>query len=516
MITPPNNWNTLWANQNSTLEVRLVLATGVNYSVNLATFTNDNLASCTLEASLFNGVSIGNVCSARLRFVLKDMAASFGMFEENQRITFTCRLRRNYSYSGYAKQGVYYIQQFTLQENGDIEIIAYDEITKIQDYISQQTANTQLSSYLSRLNSMYKYSFSTGELGNTELYDTTNIMYQYASSNTKVLGMLVKSTASELGARKVLQTIAALAGGNIAINKSNNLKLYRLDEGASITSEPLGTVVTVSSLYRDDRPTVITGIDLETDGTTYPSSSGWRIHGQSTNKVSADGSRTLAETAYRNFMADKMNVRVSNVRCDGAYITPLIELGDIVSVDLGNGTYYNFTLTDYALTYSGGCWGYIGCPATKDNFAFSLASVWSSTDGWIGTWTLNVTSYLSPTDDVVIPDKYRIVFPVLWSGNVASGMYYNMAYVSIINTISGTITYDSNGVDGTSGRKTATVTGYLSASYYPVERTTDSSGRYDLHIHNLTFYSTDIPDNAVGANVITHSFNQTYKINQGH
>lgn len=514
MITPPNNWNTLWANQNSTLEVRLVLATGVNYSVNLATFTNENLASCTLEASLFNGVSIGNVCSARLRFVLKDMSASFGVFEENQRVTFTCRLRSGNTYSGYANQGVYYIQQFTLQENGDIEIIAYDELYKMQDYVSQQTGNLSVNSYLSRMSSMYGIACSTLFFTSTALYDTTNIMS--TSGSTQISGMLIKSTAADIGFRKVLQTIAALAGGNVAINKSNRMWFYRLDEGASITSEPLGTIVTVSSLYKDDRPTVITGIDLETDGTTYPSSSGWRIHGQSTNKVSADGSRELAATAYRNFMADKLNVRVSNVRCDGAFITPLIELGDIVSVDLGDGTYYNFMLTDYALNYSGGCWGYIGCPATKDNFAFSLASVWNSTDGWIGTWTQNVTSYLHPTNDVEIPDKYRIVFPILWSGNVSGGLYYNVAYVSIINTISGTITYDSNGVDGTSGRKTATVTGYLSASYYPVERTMNDSNRYNLSIRNLTFYSTDIPDNAVGANIITHSFNQTYKINQGH
>ena len=514
MITPPSNWNTLWANQNSTLEVRLVLATGVNYSVNLATFTNENLASCTLEASLFNGVSVGNVCSARLRFVLKDMSASFGMFEENQRITFTCRLRRNYSYSGYANQGVYYIQQFTLQENGDIEIIAYDEITKIQDYVSQQTTNVQFGTYLSRLKDMYNYAFSRTDLVNTALYDTTNIMYQYASSTTTVLGMLVKSTASELGARKVMQTIAALAGGNIAIDKSNNLKLYRLDEGASITSEPLGTVVTVSSLYRDDRPTTLTGIDLETDGTTYPSSSGWRIRGQSTNKVSADGSRTLAETAYRNFKADKLNVRVSNVRCDGAYITPLIELGDIVSVDLGNGTYYNFTLTDYALTYSGGCWGYIGCPATKDNIAFSLASYWDSTDGWIGSWTLISTLSLT-SETVQIPDKYRIVFPNI-SASVRGGSSYNAAYISNINNISGTITYTSNGVDGTSGTQTATVSGYLSASYYPIEREPASSGNPWFHIYDLTFYSTDIPDNAVGARVLTHTFNQTFRINMGH
>lgn len=513
MITPPSNWNTLWANQNSTLEVRLVLATGVNYSVNLATFTNDNLASCTLEASLFNGVSIGNVCSARLRFVLKDMAASFGMFEENQRVTFTCRLKLpNGSTSGYANQGVYYIQQFTLQENGDIEIIAYDEITKMQDYVSQQTSNASFSSYYARMDSMYDITCGMSFFYNSTLYDTTDIMA--VSGNNRISGMLVKSTAADIGFRKVLQTISALAGGNVAIDKSNQMRLYRFDEGASITSSPLGTVVTVSSLYKDDRPTTITGIDIETDGTTYPSSSGWRIHGQSTNKISADGSRTLAETAHRNFKANKPNLRVSNVRCDGAFITPLIELGDIVSVDLGNGTYYNFMLTDYALNYSGGCWGYIGCPATKDNFTFSLASVWNSTDGWIGTWTLNVTSYLSSSNDVEIPDKYRIVFPKVYATNGSN--YYNVAYVSIINTISGTITYESNGVDGTSGRQTATVSGYLSASYYPVEREVYSSSVTNLYVYDLTFYSTNIPDNAVGARVYTHTFNQTYKINMGH
>ena len=501
MITPPSNWNTLWANQNSTLEVRLVLATGDNYSVNVATFTNENLGSCTLEGSLFNGVSIGNVCSARLRFVLKDMSSSFGIFEEDQRVSFSCRLRSGNTYSGYASQGVYYIQQYTLQENGDIEIIAYDELNKMQDYVSQQTSNMSVSSYLARFYNMYGRACGISNFINASLYDTTGIMY--SSGSTYVSGMLVKSTAAELGFRKVMQTIAALAGGNVAIDKSNKLRLYRLDEGASITSEPLGTVVTVSSLYKDDRPTMITGIDLEADGTTYPSSSGWRIHGQSTNKVSADGSRTLAGTAYKNFKADKLNVRVSNVRCDGAFITPLFELGDIASVDLGNGTYYNFMVTDYALNYSGGCWGYIGCPATKDNFTFSIASVWNSSTGWWDTsWTWSYIASLSAS--VVIPDKYRIVIPSLSIGS-DGGSYYNLAMLTQCDTVSGTITYISNGVDGTSGQMTISVTGYLSEIYYPIERIENSGSNPRCFIANVVFYCSTIPDNAVGATIVRNT-----------
>lgn len=493
MITPPSYWDTLWADPDSVLEVRLTVY--FNSSVTVA-YTNDDLSSCSLEGSLFKDLSIGNVCSARLRFVIKDASDVFSAFAQNQKITFECRLKNSARTTAYVSQGTYYLDSASVDNSGNVEIVAYDVINRIADYVSQQTSNMAFSSYLSRIRSMAELTSDWSNMYyNSDLSDTVGILHS-SSSPATLNYVSVKKESANIPVRKVLETVATLAGGNFALRKNGTMKLFRLDAGPTITSSPTGILVTATNLYKDERPQVITGVDLSSGNGTFASSSGWRISGSITNDVCIAGSVDVAITAANNMHTEERNIRVSNVRVDSAYITPLFEIGDIVSVDIGNGQYYNFMLCDYSVDYVGGCWGYLGVPKSSNSVAVSVEAVWDSTHGWVSNFT--PVPFHSTTPTLSFVNKYQFTLKAIpFSGD--NTYKRTMARVaSGIETLSTTVRYFST---ETAQLKTIDITGYLAEKYIPIE----SSSTYDWEIHDLYYYCNDIPDDAVGARVYSHS-----------
>ena len=486
MITPPSNWDTLWADPNSVLEVQLVVNLNNNVSI---TYTNADLSSCSLDGSLFKDLSIGNVCSARLRFVIKDASDVFSAFTQNQKITFKCRLKNSSTSTAYVTQGIYYLDSASIDNNGNVEIVAYDEIYRIANYVSQLSYNSSVNTFMARLYQMYGLTVDYASLIIASLSDTTGIL---SGSQARVDSIAIKSTSKNTPARKVLETVATLAGGNIAITKQNAMKLFRLDAGPTITTTPLGIVVTATNLFKDERPQVITGVDLSTGSGTFASSSGWRIPGAITDEVCISGSVDVAITAANNMHTDEKNIRVSNIRVDSAYITPLFEIGDIVSVDIGGGQYYNFTLCDYSVDYVGGCWGYLGVPKSSSAVAVSIEEVWDSTHGWIGNFvSMDLGSNTwEPTLEFVNKYQFRLKNIPFNGTNTYKRTMARVA--SGIETLDLTVRYYGQG-----GLKTINVTGYLAEPYMPIE----SSNYHDWEINNVLYYCNELPDDAIGARV---------------
>lgn len=501
----------MWSDPESTLEVRLSLSAEVVFGYSgmlttIARFTNEDLVSCTLESSLYSNLSIGNACSSRLRFVLKNMAGSIGLFKEDQMVTFECRMRKDDDVSEWVPQGKYFVQSFSAQQSGDVVVVAYDELYKMQSQVSQLPSATKLSTVFARLKKMYGRTCDVDTIFvNQQLDDNTGIT---VSGGTKIGDIRIKSESADVPTRAVLQTVATLAGANITIDKSNRMRCWGIDAPAWISDESEGIPITASSLYREDQPNYITGVTLEGDGGSFPSSSGWRVRGRVSSNVTIEASDDLATTVYANMRG--FNTEVANVRADGAFITPLVELADSVSVDIGNGQYYNFYVTEFSLSYVNGCWGHIGCQSNKADIDQSIVSVWNENDGWIGSFNLTYQSSTLSGKRIVIPDKHRIVFPELYVGS--STRTFNVAWLTNASNVQGFVTYKAEGDDGQEIEKSFRAICTLSSRYYPIYRKpryeSDPEDRPFFFIKNVTFYCSDIPDDAVGAEIVS----QTIKI----
>lgn len=510
MVPSTESFARLWADNESTLELRLTLETevilGTGFNATIARFTNDDLASCTLESSLYNSLSIGNACSSRLRFVLKNMAGSVGMFKEEQLVIFECRMRKGDDVSEWMPQGKYFVQSFTAQETGEVTVVAYDELYRMQNQVSQLASETKLSTLFARLKKMYGRVCDVDTfIVNQPLVDNTNIT---VNSGSTVGDIRIKSESANTPIRTVLQTVATLSGANVTIDKRNRMRCFDINNPSWVSNEPEGIQVTASSLFRDDQPTYITGVTLEGDNGTFLSSSGWRVRGRISSKVTIEASDAVATTVYANLRANStsdkdINVEVSNVRADGVYVTPLIELFDLVSVDIGDGQYFNFYVTDFSLNYVNGCWGRLGSPVSKGDIDQSIVAVWNENDGWIGSFNLTYQASTLAGQDVSIPDKHRIVFKRLFCGS--STRTFNVAYLENVDMVQGFVTYLVEDESGDVEEKSFRAICYLSSRYHPIVREIrypdTPEERPFFFIKNVTYYCSTIPDDAVGAEI---------------
>lgn len=492
MITAPTNWNTLWGNPETLLDVQVIIH--LDSSVAL-TYTNADLTSCSVQAALFNDLSLGNVCSARLSIALKDALNELNSFAKGQKVELKCRLRKGSTSTAYVKQGVYYVETVTPNHNGDVSISAYDELYGLKDCISQHTSTITFSSYLSKIRTMYGLTFA----------------YSYATAarladGTTVGAIKIPAGLADVSAREVLSSVASIAGGNFAIDKSNNLRLYRIGNGDTTTASAGGIPVTAASIKKDFLPTVITGVNLKSGSSTFKSDSGWRIdcavHG------GFNPSADTAKTIVKNMRTEKKNVRFSNVQVDGALIDPLFELGDVVSVDMG-GEFYNFPVCDYSVGYSGGCWGSLQNGMSGNAVDFSIEQSYSSQNGWYDGWiptSLN-SGYSAPV--IKFDSKHQIrVGDIDLSSKDAN---YSMADVRAFvktgdNTYEQTKQFVFNNVSYWAGgqlKTIPTITAYLENRNYPVERREDdyesTTERGRCYIDNLILYTVEeMPDDAIG------------------
>lgn len=498
MINPPAGWDTYWANPDS--ELRLFINVTLRNNITLQ-FQNADLESCSVEGSLFGDLSVGNVCSSRLSFVIKSAGSNINAIEPGSQVKLTCQLgpRGSASHTSSVSQGTYYVSEVIPNHNGSAKVVAYDEITKISDYvIPGEPYLIEIGTYLLYVHERYQIAANRSALISAVVKDKTGII---SDSDSAIFGNIRIPNYPKTTTRKMLETAAALAGGNIAIGKNNAIRLYRLDTGDSITTTPEGIVITASSLKKDERSQPITGVNLIEGDTTYPSGSGWRIDARIDDVLEIGASSDLAKTVSNNMHSDidatnyqKVTLRASNVRAEGVYVTPLFELGDRVSVDIGNGKYYNFTASDYKVDYVNGCWGYIGRNKSADAIKYSIENTWSSIYGWEEGWTTAVINTASYSIDILDNNVFRLNPDRIRITSSSAGK--NVVKITGgLNPISVTFQYVST-QDGQT--KSASVTAYIINDYYPVE----SDNGTLSYISNLLFCCSSLPDDAVGASVV--------------
>lgn len=491
MITTPTNWDTLWNDPESTLEVFLAVQLCDEITV---TYSNDRLQQCRLSASVFQDFSLGNACSARLVFTLKDAEYEFSQFIKGQRIDFTCRLAKGSTVTDKVNQGVFYIDSVSKTSNGNVTITAYDVMYQLENATAQQ-GNLNLSYWtiLSKLRNMYPEYASTLDVGT---------MDGYLSDGTLLHFLDVPGTASDLSAREVIASVSGYAGGNTYVGKDNKAHFMRPQKVPRQTSgTPDGIVVTATALDHDERPQPITGVTVNQGN--IKSGTGWRIIANIDEKVANANDYShdyeFARAVVDNMRTDvsttetKKDIKATNVSAQGVYISPLFELCDVVSVDLGNGKYYNFPIYDYNVNYIGGCWGDLNCPRTDQAVEFSIEQVWTSAYGWIENWATVYIRGGTYTPSATPTSRNMLVLsalPLVNNSGTIHGVRTNNTIVKLgtgFEELTGTFSYYSTN-DGL--LKQIEVTAYPATQFCPVARWTSDV----FAVQNIMYYCETLPD----------------------
>lgn len=246
---------------------------------------------------------------------------------------------------------------------------------------------------------------------------------------------------------------------------------------------------------------------VDSGGRFYQNSSGWaavsNISDIFTITTSADNSTYNTVAAVESSMhitpdnqSYRYNLQYTNIRASGVYITPLFELGDVASINIGNGKYYNFPIAQYDVNLVAGCWGTLSFPITDNAFVYRTADEWSESGGWIGSWfdvQLSATDKIAnPTIEVISSHMFALKRVLL--ANTPNVVSINNGSLTVVPTI----TYK----DDNDETQTARLYGQLAEQYYPVTRPESSSSTVRI-IDYIYFYSSNIPASAVGKTSLT-------------
>lgn len=485
MISAPTNWNTLWANPSALLDILITVRLNDNISV---AFDNSDLVSCDMQGALFSDVSIGNACSCSLAIVIKEGEADYQTFAQGQEINLSCRLRLGSTTTSYVSQGTYYIDTAELRENGDIRIVAYDSIVRTAEYVSQAFGNSNtstFSAYLDRLSTMYDGMFDYSELtAQATVSGTIGNIQIYAQKD---------DYAAFIPFRDVLATVAGQAGGNIALDKSGKAHLYRFDNGPTVTTTPLGEVFTAATLKRSQNKmfnSIRADYESYSKHVTF-NGAGYNIPIYRTGKVidiqnNFNGASTVVNNMYYGLSVKQL--ASAKIQTSGAYINPIVELGDIVSLDIGGGEYLNYILSEYKLSLVGGCWGEINVPMSENCVKLNYNSTWNSSNGWISGFTSGTTQ--RELIYVTFESVNRLTF-VIRSIYSSYGVPQVLGRISDLSATSFPIatTY----LDSSGQSHSMNITGYISNYLYAPEMLSQGKSKITVDV-----IADGIPAEAVG------------------
>ena len=325
MITAPTNWNTLWADSSSSMELRFTLGEDVYLDASIGG------GSCKLAHDLYDG--IGNACSARLNITLWDVdAIAEGMLE----CTLECRLvsANGNTTTAWVNQGTYYL-----------DTVEYDDAEK----------TAKLTCYdAMALTDIYLYEDGVAS-GETWPKTASQIVSQVctrtgisAPASTTGWGSIQCGNVDFITCRQALQSIAACAGGNWTVTKANALKFIPL-KGLSGTST--AGSMSVSDIKQTSKTHNVGGLILKNGDNIYERGSGVFV----IQAESLYANDTIAGTVYNSIL----NLQYAGFRATGCYVTPLVELGDLLTVDDSTAKVFVDSVT---FTYDGGLWGTVTAP----------------------------------------------------------------------------------------------------------------------------------------------------------
>ena len=329
MQTAPTNWVEFSESPDSSMELCFTLD-GHDY------FNDDIVVgSCVLTHYLYSAYSIGNACAARLKIKLFDPETiSDGILEATLKV----RMALDGAYTSWVEQGTYYLNTAKWSDDGStVELELYDVLA---------------------LSDVYLY--DGGKTPSTGWPKTSQALV--AEICTKLGVTPPESTSGYSGVscpnvdfatcREILCAIAAIKGGNWTVTKNNQLKFVPLVSNTALSADFNITVseLTKTSVNHQVGIVKITGVKG-----TYTSGSG---------DLAIDGKCIYATQQAANLAQVATRGKYyTGYRCKDAYVTPLFELADVVSVTGSNAL---IPVDNVSLTFSQTCTGTLTAPLSDE------------------------------------------------------------------------------------------------------------------------------------------------------
>lgn len=473
MIDAPTNWEEYWASPDVVVELRLVIwlygATGSTAQAKLTRYNSD-LKSCTLEASAFPNLSVGNTCSACLSFTLVDALDDYQSLACGQRVDFSVRLKLGSSTTTWINQGVYFIDSFDVSGDVDVAVRAYDALYWVGDGPTSRyncNASTFLSNCPAKMTPVTKSDF-TG----------TEIMYGLGQDGTvltssTVGNLWVPAGAAESSFRETLGGIAAMSGGNAVISKLNRLTLLRTDNPPQFSRYSFSDVplITASGLSYEYNPSTFTGLVKD----KVASGNGFHIEAKIPDKFEVTRrmltyaySNARVITPYYNVNYKAYTTSMAPIELTGALIDPRYELGDVVQVRAvinERSQYVKLPIYHYNVDYIGGCWGTIGVQMDASDVTYSEVTYYPSRFDPVAGWVTTTVDNPTPARVVDVEVLSSNVFTMtLYMDNVGGGSMPSVGKVGGISHITGEIYYGYT----TSSQTTVPINAYLRDTIAPI------------------------------------------------
>lgn len=465
MLTPPSGWNDIVNGGDFTLNVYLIIEVfdGATWTV---TNSNIELNSCVIEHSAFSDLSIGNACSAMLKAKLVDIGANVDALKIGQKVELRVGVKSRVSgtWSASASLGVFFIASIDRRGDGCAMITAYDGMSKLDNVMCGNSSAASLQSILNDALTNYGLVFQTGTF-----YSKTRITGTAINASFSV-----PASFEQKSVRKLLENVAALSGSNLIVNRHNYLAYCDIGNATSITDEPLGIICTAESLNYRDNLAPVTSVRLASGSDIYDSGTGYVI----TGNVESELSPTIAKAkhAYSEIEENATDSHFSDVQAQGVYISPLFELGDIASIRLNDGTYFNFRIMGYRMTLNGWGWAELMATRTDDAIVDNIGIIEDSSTGWS-------TARFSGSQTTMPSGEFANDFELIVSEKVIANTSESSSYginpatqkKNVVRWPKTAISFTYNYYDTSGTRKSVSVTAAPVYRYLPLELTSDGN-----------------------------------------
>lgn len=328
MQTRPARWASLWDADGTWMELRLTLD-NVQYG-------NDHIAAggASVTHYLYDSYSIGNACAGRLAVkLLEPQSIARGIREAK----LECRLvsEDGQTASGWLAQGTWYLDKVEYNADGSARLELYDALALTDVYLYDRGAVPASAGWP-----------KTATAAVQLVCDRCGV--PRPASYTAFSSVQVPAPEG-LTCREVLQSIAAVAGGNFTMGKDGRLRFVPL-KGLGAFADSAFTMG-VADYSRTSGRRAVTGLLLKgyDDSYSYGSDS-FEVPGEC-----AWADSTVGNAAYYAIRA----LQYQGYKATGCYVDPLAELGDQAAIEDSSEC---MLLDDFSLTYGEGLWGSCSAP----------------------------------------------------------------------------------------------------------------------------------------------------------
>ena len=468
MITKPSNWDSVIARGDYVYRIRMAVQYGNQYSHSIAIRDDELMSGLTIDNRGYDDLSVGNVSSTMIEFEVVDIGSKVYMLVEGMLIRLWISVQSGSYTSSEAFFGIFTIDN-VVTTGSTVKVTAYDAMNYLNRVITPSFGDITLPSI--------EYLVTD--------YNGQRMIPSSVYNDPRMTSLTISGSSrkKDYKLRDVLSAFFAYGAYNVFLHPQSSWQqaslftLYEISNDVSVTDPPLGEICTAATLKMSESSTFVTGVLLSNGQTSSQSSSGWLLNVDVIDAV--DVSQSMANTVFANLSSSIGSLTSTNIEATGAEISPLIENGDIVSVDNGDGTYTNFKIAGYRKVINGSCWCDLLSPSNGSNVTEAKAS---------GTSSMTEVSYttFTPTFEYLGNNIVKFGRYVL-SGAAPTWVYNGFQYIYF------GITYKK--ADGTQASTSSNACFMLIINKYEPVKYDSATGKY--YVDEVIAHVSGIPSTAV-------------------